>query len=332
MKSQERDYDDILRRALRAAAESVEPAADGLERIRGRVSARHLSPFMLLTDFLYDWFRPIPLWLESGSAGARSALEWLRGRVARAQVPGRGGQAADGTGHRPRAAHRTGPPPTGWRARLGPAFTRLGPAASWLKPVLAVSGAVGIVVAGVFTLGQVQQAITPANQITRPSSPHHRATAQSNPPGGVAPNSQSAVSSSTAAGSPGARPAASCSPSPKAKASPAPDTSATPTPTDSATPAPTPTGSSTPTPTPTDTYSSPLRYVTSILDAVAAKPLGGAKQVVGAEQLAAPCSSASASAKASASASAKAPSVKAPSAKAPSVKAPSVKATSVKAP
>jgi len=304
MTSQERDYDDILRRALRAAAESVEPAADGLERIRGRVSARHFSPFMLLTEFLYDWFRPIPLWLESGGAGARSALGWLRGRVARAQVSGRSGQAADGTGHRSRAAHRTAPPPTGLRARLGPAFTRLGPAASWLKPVLAVSGAVGIVVAGVFTLGQVQQAITPANQISRPSSPHHRPTVPFSPPGGVAPNGQSAVSSSTAAGSPGARPAASCSPIPKAKASPAPDTSATPTPTDSATPTPTPTDSSTPTPTPTLTYSSPLRYVTSILDAVAAKPLGGAKQVagaqqvVGAKQLAAPCSSASASAKA----------------------------------
>lgn len=307
MTSQERDYDDILRRALRAAAESVEPAADGLERIRGRVSARHFSPFMLLTEFLYDWFRPIPLWLESGWAGARSVLELLRGRVARAQVPGRSGQAADGTGHRPRAAHRTASPPTGWRARLGPAFTRLGPAASWLKPVLAVSGAVGIVVAGVFTLGQVQQAITPANQISRPSSPHHGAPVPPSPPGGVAPNGQSAVSS-TATGSAGVRPTASCSPSPKAKANPAPDTSATPTPTDSTTPTPTPTDSSTPTPTPTDTYSSPLRYVTSILDAVAAKPLAGAKQVVGARQLAAPCSSTSASAKA--------PSAKAPSAKA----------------
>ncbi|MDX6391653.1 MAG: hypothetical protein QOJ73_2716 [Streptosporangiaceae bacterium] len=297
MTSQERDYDDILRRALRAAAESVEPAADGLERIRGRVSTRHFSPFMLFTEFLYDWFRPIPLWLESGWAGTHSALEWLRGRVARVQVPGRSGQAADGTGHRPRAAHRTASPPTGWRARLGPAFTRLGPAASWLKPVLAVSGAVGIVVAGVFTLGQVQQAITPANQISRPSSPHHGATVPPSPPGGVAPNGQSAVPS-TATGSAGVRPTASCSPSPKAKAKPAPDTSATPTPTDSTTPTPTPTDSSTPTPTPTDTYSSPLRYVTSILDAVAAKPLGGAKQVAGARQLAAPCSSTSASAKA----------------------------------
>jgi hypothetical protein len=299
MTSQERDYDDILRRALRAAAESVEPAADGLERIRGRVSARHLSPFMLLTEFLYDWFRPIPLWLESGGAGARSALEWLRGRVARAQVSGRGGQAADGTGQRPRAAHRTQSPPTGWRARLGPAFTRLGPAASWLKPVLAVSGAVGIVVAGVFTLGQVQQAITPTNQISRPSSPHHHgATVPYSPPGGVAPNGQSAVSSSTATGPAGVRPTASCSPSPKAKASPAPDTSATPTPTDSATPTPTPTDTSTPTPTATITYSSPLRYVTSILDAVAAKPLVGAGQVVGAKQVVAPCSSTSAPAKA----------------------------------
>jgi hypothetical protein len=305
MTSQERDYDDILRRALRAAAESVEPAADGLERIRSRVSSRHLSPFMLLTGFLYDCFRPIPLWLESGGAGARSALEWLRGRVVRAHVPGRSGPAVDGTGQRPRAAHRSAAPPTGWRARLGPAFTRLGPAASWLKPVLAVSGAVAIVVAGVFTLGQVQQAITPANQISRTSSPHHRAPAPSSAPGGLAPNSQSAAASPTATGSRAARPTASCSPSPKVKASPAPDKSATPTPTDSASPTPTPTDSSTPTPTPTYTNSGALRYVAGVLDAVAAKQLGGAKQVVGAkqvggaEQVLAPCSSTSPAAKAS---------------------------------
>ena len=136
MTSQERDYDDILRRALRAAGESVEPAADGLERIRGRVSTRHASPFMLLSEFVEYWFRQLPLWLESGTRAARSALSRL----------GAGPRAA---------AHRTQPAPTGWRARLRPAFTRLGPAASWLKPVLAVGGAVGVL--GGVTVGSVEE-------------------------------------------------------------------------------------------------------------------------------------------------------------------------------
>ena len=231
MKLQERDYDDVLRRALRAAAESVEPAADGLERIRGRVSTRHASPFMLLSEFVEYWFRQLPLWLESGTRAARSALSRL----------GAGPRAA---------AHRTQPAPTGWRARLRPAFTRLGPAASWLKPVLAVGGAVGIVVAGVFTLGQVQQAITPTNQISRQNAPHHK---PSGPVSAVVVTPSQPATSPPAAYIPSAA-ATTCSPSPKARA--APKTSATPTPTVSSTP--TPSASITPTPTPSysDTYPS----------------------------------------------------------------------------
>ena len=39
-----RDLEDVLRRALRTAADSVEPGADGLDRIRSRVSARRPAP------------------------------------------------------------------------------------------------------------------------------------------------------------------------------------------------------------------------------------------------------------------------------------------------
>jgi hypothetical protein len=231
MKVQERDYDDVLRSALRAAAESVEPAADGLERIRGRVSTRHVSPFMLLSELVRYWFRQLPLGLGSGTGGARSALSRLRAR------PGA-------------AAHRSPPPPAGWRARLRPAFTRLGPAASWLKPVLAVGGAVGIVVAGVFTLGQVQQAITPTNQISRPNAPHHR---PSPPVSAVAVSpSQQATSAPAAFIPPAATPT--CSPSPKTSA--APEISSTPTPTVSSTPTPTTSGTPTPTPSYSNTYPS----------------------------------------------------------------------------
>jgi len=39
-----RDLEDVLRRALRTAADSVEPGADGLDRIRSRISARRPLP------------------------------------------------------------------------------------------------------------------------------------------------------------------------------------------------------------------------------------------------------------------------------------------------
>ena len=47
-----RDYDDILRRALHAAAESVEPSADGLERIRERLGYSPLLSFSSIAG----WF------------------------------------------------------------------------------------------------------------------------------------------------------------------------------------------------------------------------------------------------------------------------------------
>ena len=40
MMTQDRDYEDALRRALTAAAESIEPAGDGLQRIRHRLDSR----------------------------------------------------------------------------------------------------------------------------------------------------------------------------------------------------------------------------------------------------------------------------------------------------
>lgn len=275
MTSPERDYDDILRRALRAAAESIEPAADGLDRIRGQVSARRAGSFVLLAEFL-DWFRPVLRWLESGTAGARSGLVALATRM---QRPARNGQvlrrfrtaaarlrslvawvppllAATGwkaAQERRAAARRTEAPPTGLRARLGPVFTRLGPAASWLRPVIAVAAAVGIVVAGVFALGQAQQFITPTNQITGPAATHKTSPTATSPAVNVPPIVQ--VPPTYITGSPaGIAPAPSCSPSatPKPTAT-ATSTSPSPTPTHSATPTPTITVSPTPTVSPTGT-------------------------------------------------------------------------------
>jgi hypothetical protein len=308
MTSTERDYDAILRRALSAAAESVEPAADGLDRIRGRLSAPRVSSFVLLTEFLH-WFGPLLLWIESGIAGARSGLEAL---AARMQLGDRAGQVSDriwpavavlqrlaararpllaalgwkAAPRRPRAAHRSQPPANGLRARLSPAFTRLGPAASWLRPVLAVAGAVAIVVAGVFALSQAQQFITPTNQITGPGATHHKSSPATTPPALVPIGSQGSPTS-TGYSSQGAQPVVNCSPSPKAKSTTvAPASSPAATPSQSVTPTPTPTDSTaTPTASPTDTGG--LSTGGSGVAAVAA---------VAAQQLPVPCSSASAKA------------------------------------
>jgi hypothetical protein len=94
-----RDYDDILRRALHAAAESVEPSADGLERIRERLGRPPLLSFSSIAGWysvaavrftgwavpalgtaceifwaLIDRFRP----LDSPPGHAKPGLRWLR--------------------------------------------------------------------------------------------------------------------------------------------------------------------------------------------------------------------------------------------------------------
>ncbi|MGH3402564.1 MAG: hypothetical protein ACRDRJ_08665 [Streptosporangiaceae bacterium] len=94
-----RDYDDILRRALHAAAESVEPSADGLERIRERLGYPPLLSFSSIAGWysvaavrftgwavpafgtaceifwaLVDRFRP----LDTPPGHAKPGLRWLR--------------------------------------------------------------------------------------------------------------------------------------------------------------------------------------------------------------------------------------------------------------
>src|SRR5260370_38398735 len=64
MSQRDRDYDEIVRRALHAAADSIEPGEAGLERIRARLTGP----------------RPMPVaWMVAGySAVARRALGGLQ--------------------------------------------------------------------------------------------------------------------------------------------------------------------------------------------------------------------------------------------------------------
>src|SRR5215472_2238406 len=104
-----RDYEDLLRRALHSVVDPIEPADDGLERIRARLT----TPY------------PLPVaWVMAACAevagrtrgGLQSALAWLQS-VPQRLMPGPSGpagQAAEGYGAPP----ATSRPPRLGRARL----------------------------------------------------------------------------------------------------------------------------------------------------------------------------------------------------------------------
>jgi hypothetical protein len=134
------DHEERLRRALRAAADSVEPAADGLGRIRARLTPP----------------RPvIAAWMVSGTEPAvlrlRLAVTWLRLRLGLAH--GRIGPAVSRT--RPALGRITAAFTGVMPARGGPR-TR----AAWLRPAGAMAAFVVIIGSGALAIGQLQQTAT----------------------------------------------------------------------------------------------------------------------------------------------------------------------------
>jgi hypothetical protein len=236
MISQDRDYEDILRDALRAAAESIEPAGNGLERIRHRSHSRRSARSMLARAA--DWLRLYRIRLSV-------RLESFRWELSQRGI---------------------GQPPTGpdhdGRTPVGKTAARLGPAAAWLKPAFAVGAVVAVVVVGVVTLNRMQEAvITPTNSVTSPGHQHAPAAAAGlagrgrwTVPIGVSTSLPPATSRKKAAL---ALPAVACTPTPSPSPSPTPSgtasatPSATPSGTASATPSPTPSDTGSPTDTPT---------------------------------------------------------------------------------
>jgi hypothetical protein len=256
MMTQDRDYEDALRRALAAAAESIEPAGDGLQRIRHRLDSPQ-SPRSVLsgcTKWLELHGTRFLIRLEPVTEAGRTALRrsgplvalvsFLRGLLS------------------PQAARRAG----GHRGAAG-SPGRLGPAGPWLKPVFAVSAAVAIVVVGVVILNhETGTLITPTYSVTRPTSQGSGlrsggTTANSKRwklPLGVNPTQQVSGRARNE-NVPSGLPAVACTPTPSPSVTataPAGGATATPTPSPSgiatSTPAtPQPTDSSVPSPTPT---------------------------------------------------------------------------------
>ncbi len=281
MMTQDRDYEDALRRALAAAAESIEPAGDGLQRIRHRLDSRRSLRSVLSgcaewlelrrTRFLVR-LEPVT---EAGRTAMRrpgplaALISFLRSLLSPRAARGSGG-------------HRS---PAGSPGRLGPA----GP---WLKPVLAVSAAVAIVAVGVVILNhETGTLISPTNSVTTPSSQGSGlgsggTTANSKRwklPLGVNPTQR--ITGPARNPSVKSVPVVACTPTPSPAAStPAPTggASATPSPTVSgtatgtpATPEPTDTGQPTPTPT-----SSPGTGSASATTTAMVRYLGGAPAIV----------------------------------------------------
>jgi hypothetical protein len=240
----DRDYDDILSRVLHSTLDPIEPAGDGLAKIQKRIAEPWLKrrASLLRTELTaLGWLiavrcEPFFSAAKSGLTGiARPGLrrqrritEGLTGVAAQAPAgPGR-----HGGGGRDRQR--------GW----------IGPTVAWLRPTLAVAGAVVIVVAGVFALGQFKTVFSPASDTSNGGNSHsHHGSGSGGGAGGGGLQSAGATPGRHPGSSPTAKAANRGKPttSPTCAPSPSP-TTPVPTPTQS-TPSSSPTPTSGPTPT-----------------------------------------------------------------------------------
>jgi hypothetical protein len=231
------DLEEILRRDLHAAAESIEPAADGLSLIRARLSPPRPLAIAWLMVAWTSFGQPALLRLDQVlvafgdllRAMARPVLEPLH------PVADRLRPAIQPAWSKVRAAF-------GPRAESGGRPSRY----AWLRPALVMAAVVAVAVAGGFALSGLPRQIQQAAQ-SMLSNPSH--TAKHGQGSHVAGTGKPFIAPGVA--SPTPTPSASCSPSPKHEAKPSPSTSPSPTPT----PTPTPTVGSSPSPSPPDSPS-----------------------------------------------------------------------------
>jgi len=245
------ELDQMLRRALHAEADSIEPDEGGLERIRQRTHTPWLvrQASLMLTECA-DLARLIMIRLEPAFTGLRASFA-ERGGPWQAFVGLLSSIVASAiavvTPSRPR-------PDTAPGTHRSP---RGGSNLGWLRPALAVAGAVVIVAAGVYGLAQVRNTIvlelfpsgTPASN--GPGSPGGGQGPTLN--GQTAPTGIEPSGGQTGSARPSPRP--SCSRSPQAQATPTAPATNVPTPTDTSSTAPPVSTAPSPTDSPTDTPS-----------------------------------------------------------------------------
>ena len=130
-----RDLEDVLRRELRMVAESVEPGADGLDRIRSRIRAQRPST---------------PGWIMTEAAGGLAPGRYS----ARHRLPVRRTAQVLLSG----AVHRFGP------SDRGGALLR------WLRPMAAVATGVFVVLAGSWAVTGLPQIIASSSSSSPPGA------------------------------------------------------------------------------------------------------------------------------------------------------------------
>jgi hypothetical protein len=274
MTTQERDYGEVLSRVLHSTTDQIEPVGDGLTKIRARIAEPWLKRrwWLLQSEFMVvGWVLTVRCQSWLSAVRARSAA-WADGDSAAgahaAITPGAGRMAAAGRGARPRSRVRPAlDAVVAWATARRPheasAAPRrpVGPTMAWLRPALAAAGAIVLVVAGVFALGQIRESIVSLSDggglTPGTSGPAGQLGSTDSNGGQPVPGGQSPTNGSVTSGQPGSSPRSSAASSPAACATtpPPPITSPTPKPTTpTPTPDPTPT---TPTPTPSTGSPSP---------------------------------------------------------------------------
>jgi hypothetical protein len=149
MTGQERDYEAILSRVLHTTTDQLEPVGDGLTKIRERLSEPWLNRqwWLLRSELL------VLRWLVV--VRCESLFSKIRSRFdATDLTPDAAAGPADGGPLKSLLSMATSVSGKD-RKRQRP----VGPAMAWLRPALAVAGAVVLVVAGVFALGQIREGL-----------------------------------------------------------------------------------------------------------------------------------------------------------------------------
>lgn len=273
MTSPDRNYDDVLRRAFHAMADPIEPAGDGLTRIRKQIDGPWLrrQSWLLLRDcvdlvvLLFVRLQSLPIRIHSTFAGMGALSAWLgtglikgvkgippglhrgywalRDRFASLSFRGAGWSFVPEAGRQAPQQRHAAP------HRMAPSFRRRGSALAWMRPALAVAAVLAVVAVGAVGLSRFPEMISPSALRSGGSN------GGSNPGqvGPGVPNGQGTPggSGSASSKSPGSRIAGKDTREPKSSATPTPSCppAAQPTPSPGASGNPTPTSSPTATPT-----------------------------------------------------------------------------------
>jgi hypothetical protein len=226
MTQRNHEYDEVLRRALRSAADLVEPSADGLERIRARLTRPRPEPLAWVMVWYGEAVRPVLGYLQPVLAWVQATLSPVIERFKPAK---------------PDAAHP--------QRRY-----------AWLRPAAAMGTAVVVVAMGAFALTALPQVISQSGAFFLPiiSGGSGGNGASASPFGHGSPLTGGAPQTGATTGfqtgqtqqTPGCPRVKRSHPVPSV--SPSTGTSS-PSPSSSPSTSPSPTGSATPTPTPTDT-------------------------------------------------------------------------------